>query len=234
MTQKSWLDKVRLNTFKAVFRLHLYEFDALEEHRLFAEDSLHGANTSLEERVNKAIAAMEPEDQDAYHDHMYDEYVRMNETVPRIQWSSQFLLVYSTFEHILNELCRLIQRRSGLERSFKDIGGHGINRAKNYLTKVAGIKSPFQDSTSWKRARLLAEIRNKIAHENGEIELTPNCKKSLGARLASEQHLELKKLIPDQGDAQIILSNEFVRQSISELREVLVNICDCEPCKDES
>ncbi len=181
----------------------------------------------------KEVAALDDEQRDAYHDHMYDECVNVNEVLPRIQWNSEFLVVYSTFEHMLNELCRIVQRRSAFDLSFRDLGGLGIERAKNYLSKVAGVKTPFE-KPSWQRARLLGEIRNAIAHRNGEVDWTPNDQRSLGARLSKEPHLQLKKPIPEQEDAQLVLNSEFVRQSIAELRDVLVKVCNYELYNDES
>ena len=214
-------------------RLLLFEFDALEVHRSFAKASLARAIKSLERRVAKEVADLDDDQRDAYHDHMYNEYDNVNEVLPRLQWNSEFLLVYSTFEHMLNELCRVVKKRSGFDLSFKDLGGSGIERAKNYLSKVAGVKTPF-DKPNWQRAKLLGEIRNAIAHRNGEVDCLPNDKKSLGARLSKESHLQLKKHIPEQEDAQLILSSEFIRQSIAELRDVMVNVCNYELYNDES
>lgn len=214
-------------------RVLLYEFDALEEHRSFAETSLKDTIKSLEKRVKEDVAAMDPDEHEAYHDQMYDQYVITNEILPRIQWNSQFLVVYSTFEHMLNQLCRVVQRRSGFDLSFKDLSGQGIERSKNYLSKVAGVKSPFQ-KPAWQRAKLLGDVRNAIAHNNGEIKMRPDDKSSLGPRLGNEKYLELKKLIPDEKDAQIVLKSEFVRESIIELRNMLVSICNYELYEDES
>ena len=219
---------------EGVERVHLLiEFDALEVHRSFAEASLAGAIESLDLSIARVVADLDDEQRDSYYDHMYDEYENVSEVLPRLQWNSEFLLVYSTFEHMLNELCRVVQKRSDFELSFKDLGGSGIERAKNYLSKVAGVKTPF-DKPNWQRAKLLGEIRNAIAHRNGEVDCLPNDKKSLGARLSKESYLQLKKHIPEQEDAQMILSSEFIRQSIAELRDVMVNVCNYELYNDES
>jgi len=228
------LFKKRNNRIASGFnRILLYEFDALDEHRSFAERSLNASIKALDERVNKEIGTLNEEDCEAYQDVLNEEYIAMHEVLPRIQWNSQFLFVYSTFEHMLNELCRIVKRRSGFDLSYKDISGQGIERSKNYLSKVAGVKAPFQ-SQSWNRAKLLAEIRNAISHKNGEIELNIKNQSCLGSRLSREKNLTLKKVIPDQENAQITLSNEFVRNAISELREVLVSICNYELYDDKS
>jgi len=226
-TKWPWLRRDSKRIASGFARVLLYEFDALEEHREFADSSLRQRVKSLESRVNKMIQGMTEEQRDEYYDHVYDEHINVTETLPQMQWYAQFLIVYSTFEHTLHELCRIVERRSGFNLSFKDLDGQGINRARNYLVKLAGVNAPFQ-SAAWNRALLLADVRNAIAHRNGEIEFSPKAAKSLSARLAKEQHIKLKQIAPDDDTARIVLDGEFVQQSIVELRKVLVDICNYE------
>jgi len=206
-------------------RVLLSEFDALEEHREFADSSLRRRVKSLGSRINKMIQGMTEEQRSEYYDHIYDEHVNVTETLPQMQWNAQFLIVYSTFEHMLHELCRIVERRSDLNLSFKDLGGQGVTRARNYLFKLAGVESPFQ-SAAWTRALLLADIRNAIAHRNGEIEFSPKAGGSLSARLSKEAHIKLDRMTTDDNTARIVMDGEFVRASIVELRTVLVDICN--------
>lgn len=233
MVNKTWWKNGHKRIATGFDRALLFEFDALEEHRLFAARSLSRAIKSLEKRVSDGAEAMDEEERDAYLEFMNEEYITINEVLPRVQWNSQFLVVYATFEHLLNELCRVVQRRSGFDLSFKDLGGLGIERSKNYLSKVAGVSAPFQ-TPYWQRAKLLGEVRNVITHRNGEIDLVAGNKSSLGVRLAKEKHLVLKKYVQDQEDAQIILSNNFIKESISDLRRVLISICNYELYVDNS
>ena len=231
--KQSWLRRNNQRIASGFDRILLYEFDVLNEHQTFAAKSLSRKQKALESEIEKMTANMDDEEQSGYIDHMHEEYVTATESLPRMQWYAQFLIVYSTFEHMLHELCRIVQRRSDFSLSFKDLEGAGITRARNYLVKVAGVEAPFQ-TAAWNRALLLAEIRNAIAHRNGEIDYQPENKKALSAKLKNEKHLELKKNIAEQEDAQIILNAEFVRQSIESLREVIVDICNFELYKNES
>lgn len=227
---------MRQNSEKIAFgfdRILIYEFDVLKEHQTFAAKSLLKKQKALEAQVQEMTEGMDDEQRENYYDHMYDEYIEATESLPRLQWYAQFLIVYSTFEHMLHELCGIVKRRSDFDLSFKDLEGMGITRARNYLVKVAGVKSPFQ-SAAWNRALLLADIRNAIAHRNGEIDYQPNNPKSLSARLKNEKHLVLKQIIEEQEDAQIVLDADFVRESITSLREVIVDICNYELYKNES
>lgn len=92
--------------------------------------------------MEQMSAELDGDEHRDYFDYMYEEYVTATESLPRIQWYAQFLIVYSTFEHTLHELCRIVQRRSDFSLSFKNLEGTGIT-ARNYLVKVAGVKTPF-------------------------------------------------------------------------------------------
>lgn len=221
----SWLygDKRRLA--KGFDRILLYEFDVLEEHRKFALSSFMSRSHALEQRIDREIKGMTDEDRAEYFDHMHEEYVEISETFPRLQWYAQFLIVYSTFEHALNYLCGVVQRRSMFNLSFKDLEGQGIVRARNYLAKVASVKQPFT-SAKWNRAILLGDIRNAIAHRNGEIPFEPKNPKSLSARVSKVQHLVLKQHIEDAPEAQILLSDEFIKEAIADLRQVITDVCN--------
>ncbi len=232
-TKRSWLGRNNQRIASGFDRILLYEFDVLNAHQTFAAKSLLRKQKALESEIEKMTANMCNEEQSGYIDHMHDEYVTATESLPRMQWYAQFLIVYSTFEHMLHELCRIVQSRSDFSLSFKDLEGAGITRARNYLVKVAGVEAPFQ-TAAWNRTLLLAEIRNAIAHRNGEIDYQPKNKKALSTKLKNEKHLVLKQIIAEQEDAQIILNAEFVRQSIESLREVIVDICNFELYKNKS
>ncbi len=197
----------------------------LEEHRKFALRSFSQHISALDARITAEVKGMSKEERDDYYEHMHDQYIEITDTFPRLQWYAQFLIVYSTFEDVLNQLCRIVQRRSGFSLSFKDLDGQGITRAANYLVKVAKVPSPFE-SKEWHHAVLLGEVRNAIAHRNGEIPNEPSNKKSLGVRLANVPHLTLTKYVEDDPVARILLSDEFLRDAIEQLRSVVLKICN--------
>lgn len=140
-----------------------------------------------------------------------------------IQWRSEFLVIYSYFEHILNHLCKVVQERSNFKLGFKNIDGAGIERARTYLVKVANVDKPFK-TKNWQRAKLLSEIRNVIAHSNSEIKYTPNDSKTLCARLKKEVDLKLEPIFPKNELAEIMLSHQFLKQSLMELKAVVLDI----------
>lgn len=214
-------------------RVFLYEFDLLEAHRELAESHFMQSAKSFKERFQSEISALNEQDQDDYADFMAEEYSKVVEILPRLQWNAQFLVVYSAFEHALNELCAIVKRRSNFSLSIKDLEGMGIRRAANYLKKVAGVKTPFQ-TAEWNNAILLADIRNAIAHRNGEIDFLPKEKKSLYYRAKTIKNLEVTQTITNDPQANIILSAEFVRDSIKCLRKILTDIANYELYKVDS
>ena len=142
--KRSWLRRDRKRIASGFGRILLIEFDELEKHRRFTKRVLSSRTQALDSREKKIVnGIMDEEERVAYYDYMYDEYVEISETIPRIQWYSEFLVVYSTFEHLMNKLCQIVQGRSGFDLSFKDLSGQGITRARNYLVKVAGVETPF-------------------------------------------------------------------------------------------
>ncbi len=210
-------------------RIILLEFDFLEEHRTFVASHLSAQMKSFEENFALDLANMDDDQKRDYSDFVSDEYTKIFEVLPRLQWHAQFLVVYSTFEHSLHELCNIVKNKSGFSLSFKDLEGQGINRSANYLRKVAGVHSPFS-APEWQRASLLAEIRNVVAHRNGEIPLHGN---DLVRRIENMAGVTLKQLVEGLDHVDLILSSEFVRDAIVDLRKMLTKIANY-PLYEES
>ena len=221
------------------------EFDAIARHIDFVNQSIVQEMEDIKAAALEYVQELGLDDQDEegahYEHHRYldDRNFHFLSAFPQIQWRAEFLLVYSFFEHTLNQLCLHVQKRSNFELSYKDSKGNGICRARNYLIKVAGVKDTFIAPTNWERARLLGDIRNAITHKNGEIEYTPDNAKSLCARMIkakmiNESLIQLKRDIPPQKDAEIVLSYEFVKQSISEFQVVVMEVCNYRLYADKS
>lgn len=223
-----WLSSDRRRLAAGFDRVLLYEFDMLEEHRHFVEVNFSSAAQKLNKRYIREIKAIRDAEQKAtYAESMIDQYVSVVDELPRLQWYAQFLVVYASFEHALNQLCQIVKRRSNYSLSVTDLAGQGILRASSYLRKVAGVNSPF-NTASWNRAVLLGEVRNAIAHRNGRIDLLPQTKSSLAFKLEKISGVRLKQLVPDQEDADIILEPVFVQEAIVTLRAVLADISNYE------
>lgn len=84
-----------------------------------------------------------------------------------------FTAMYSQFEHYLNKTCEELEPKHKIKLS--DLDHRGIPKAYVYLTKVAGIESPFSDK-SWQKLSDLNKLRNQIVHANGIIDSTQKIK----------------------------------------------------------
>jgi len=206
-------------------RLFLFELDALETHRDFAAKHFAATTKAFEERFSADISEMSDTERYEQQDLWRDEYETIMEILPRLQWHAQFLVVYSTFEHSLQLLCDVVKGRSQLPIAYKDLAGLGIQRASEYLKKMAGVKAPFA-TPEWQRALLLGEIRNKITHVNGNVPIQVE-KKSLYQRAKTLAHLKFDES-EDKGEATLILDAEFVRLALETLKKVLVDVANYE------
>jgi hypothetical protein len=207
-------------------RLFIFEFDALETHRAFVAKHFAATTKEFEERFASEMKAVPRDERDELRDLWIDEYETTVEILPRVQWNAQLLVAYSTFESILQSLCNIVEKRCKLPISFKELGGAGIQRAADYLRKMAGVRSPFE-TPEWQRALLLGELRNKIAHTNGVVELQPQNKKSLYFRAGKVEHLRFAEG-SKADEALLVLNAEFVEAALIVLRKVLLDVANYE------
>jgi hypothetical protein len=227
VTKKTFL-KSKSRIAEGFSRVLLNEFDLLERHRKFVSEYFKREAESLNRSIDEGLEKVKDEEERAaYGDHISEEYIAVTELLPGLQWNAQFLVVYASFEYALNFLCDLVRKRSSFNLSFKDLAGNGIVRAADYLKKVASVETPFQ-TKQWQRALLLGEIRNAIAHRNGEIAYEVGNPKSLAVRTSKLKGLKLKQIIKNDPDAVIVLGPEFLEDAIADLKAVLADVANYE------
>lgn len=199
------------------------EFDTIERLCALGKTALDTELNELHKAMDEDYKTLEPGNEEGtYLAHVNDEYIEVSEILPCLHWYSQFLISYSFFERALNALSISFQKNDVLSLSLKDMSGQGITRARTYMMKVCNITKPFE-LPEWHTANLLAEIRNAIAHRNGYIDYLPNDKGSLYFRLI-DKGIELKNDCNNQEDAQIILTGDFVLNSIKVFRRIIEEI----------
>lgn len=202
-------------------RRYEVEFQQLESHRSFMVGQLEKAQSSLKAEFIKIHDELDPADQSDYTEFMEDDFDLFENTFPMLQWQAQILVIYATFEDSLNGLCNVLQRRLKSRLSFKDMNGAGHERAKTYLSKVGGLDSVF-GSDMWERARLLGKIRNAIAHHQGRIDNTNDARTV--AALRKLNGLQLKPVAYSATEFKILLSSQFVKDSIITLQAIVHSI----------
>lgn len=132
------------------------------------------------------------------HAHIYD---ALSEHYPSMIRQAMFVSAYGRLEHLLNELCLRLQEERKLPITLKDLKGAGLQRAQQYLKKVCGLAFP-DDGATWATITALAELRNVIAHREGDLK-----KSDKKAWRYVEDHGDLVKLDPDH---RLLFAEGFV------------------------
>ena len=201
----------------------LIAFDSIDRLCGLGEEQLGRELNNLHEAMDRDYISIDSEfEEDAYLRHISDEYIDVSETLPCIYWYSQFLIAYSLFEKSLNSLANSFHYKTGTQIKYTDMGGQGIERTKNYLSKVCNVDAPFR-SSDWQTIKLLAEIRNAIAHKSGYISRTPSVRGSLYYRLEREG-IELNCDYSGSYEAQIVLTANHVKGFVRVFRVMIAMI----------
>lgn len=130
---------------------------------------------------------------------------------PNIFNKSALVSLYSCLEHNLNDYCNICQRIVQTNISVTDFNGDGINRAKNYITKLMSID--FGLSQEWQFMIDFNKIRNCVVHTNGDISRMKSAG-TLKTIIGKTQTISL-----NNGN-NIIISLAYLNTIIHEIREL--------------
>lgn len=112
----------------------------------------------------KRLSKEERRDAEDYYSDVFYQYQEYTEILRR----SLFSYIYSVIENMLNDLCNSERESKKLKLSLSDLSGKGIERAKNYLKKVAEIQFPAE-SGEWQELKVYNLVRNCLVHREGEL-----------------------------------------------------------------
>jgi hypothetical protein len=139
-------------------------------------------------------------------------WLAAKDTFPQVLRTSLFVALYSMLEAELEMLCRSLQMEMSLKIAPSDLAGRGIQRSRQYMTKVCDVPFP-NTASSWTTIQGLAAIRNLIVHMRG----------FLGDNRASNA---TREFVAGHGDLASIgehnhleLSDKFCPFAIQTLRE---------------
>ena len=88
------------------------------------------------------------------------------EEIPNLAGSAFIAYVNGLVEHGLTSVCDRLHEKKHLPLRIQDLNGSLTERAKIYLTKLAGIKV---GNNSWQNLNDLAILRHAILHAGGEV-----------------------------------------------------------------
>jgi hypothetical protein len=170
----------------------------LDSYKLFIKMS----ERNWEEELPRYYESLTREDKDSMpHRFNYrrDLASKLGDEFPQYQRKSYLIMLISIFEDFMNQLCQSIEANFDIKASFTDFAGSGIERAKQYLSKLSPLSRPFSGA-EWEQIKKAQAIRNVIAHAAGHIENYTNsklfkiidCSENLDARDYTRTHLIIK------------------------------------------
>jgi hypothetical protein len=86
---------------------------------------------------------------------------------PNLQRRSLLIILFSFFERQLDQLCELIAKEHRAQIVHTDLKGKGIDRARLYLQKIAGL--PLDTSVVWQEIKRIQKVRNVIVHNDAKL-----------------------------------------------------------------
>lgn len=197
-----------------MWRWFLDEFKLLTVVINRVEEQIARTTSEYEKAFQDAIAELDEEQRAYYADFMLDD-TTMIEVLPRLQWNSQYLLVFSRYEHCMYELCKIACSRLGISKHPKNKYAPTV---ETFLCDHATGNEPFQ-GPRWEKTNLLRKLRNIIAHDDGVIsEQEP--------LLEQLKNLDLPGVnlsaIKDEGKFEVSLSGDFLRAAINIFHSQLI------------
>lgn len=147
-------------------------------------------------------------DTERYHlDSVFERYF------PSLQRTAALLTLYSFFESELNAVCDMVKKAGAYELAFSDLDGKGIDRARNYLHKVALIDTKGGEGR-WLAVTTIQSLRNRFVHANGYL---------VGADKRLAEHVKASPYLEQESDLIEIKAGYlgYVLQTFEEYFQVL-------------
>lgn len=216
----SKLKKLNKNFLLNFLRSHTRaKFEELRKYTRELEDKFHYDINNLKENLKTQTTDLSPQEINEIEMYYGDDLYEIEKIQINLYRNSTVISLHSLLESELNSICKHIYKKLNYPIEQSDLYGNGINRSKKYLQLIAGVK--FENlNTEWSKISDLNKIRNCIVHCNGTVEISNDTKKqkSLEKIINCHPHLEFIH------NSKIIISKEFIEQSITDIEKFLDNI----------
>lgn len=125
-------------------------------------------NEELQEKVSKELEqAPEEHHEDIFHNNSWELHLAQYK-YPSIHRESLVLTIYNFLEDQLNDLCETLAESIEHQVRLKDLNGRGTERAKLYLSRVAGFDlSKF--GAEMGHINSVNQLRNQIVHSGSTL-----------------------------------------------------------------
>ena len=188
------------------------QLDGLKNFRLDMEGHIKSQAVSIEEKWDDAFTQAQDDPQYPWiEDAAADEYQSVAYGYTDALHTSVLMASYALLEHHLRKICHLIQARAKPKKTLRKFGKGGVS----YLQAMSGYLqqfgcSPLEDLDSWDKVDRLRDLRNKFAHNGGEIPIED-----------MTQWQDIGKMDEFINTAVIRPSEEYCTQSIDDCKDFL-------------
>jgi hypothetical protein len=158
-----------------------------------AETYVSFSERFLEEEHETYLKSLDDEETAKRYNYRKDLSADLGDSFPQLQRTSCLLLLFSTFEENLDHLCWSLEQHKKLNLRLHDLSGRGIDRARAYLSKVAGWKLP---KSKWEKLKDAQTIRNLFSHASGYIH--PNDSAEISQLVRRSRFLNIQSFARDR------------------------------------
>ncbi|KIA89913.1 hypothetical protein [Kaistella jeonii] len=161
----------------SIFKLsHHITVIELEDYLKEYEEFVSSKISAIEIKYNEIHELKKNQKEDAeyldfLHDNLIDENMKFGSIFTNNFRSSFMSLVIMHLEHELNKICSFHQKRNSIPFGVKDLKGNSdLDKVNIYLTQTEHL--PITSLKSWSKIKDYQFVRNKFAHQKGEIALS--------------------------------------------------------------
>jgi hypothetical protein len=133
------------------------------------EETLIARTAALDAELSARAETFPEDERQEFFEFHADNYFELADELPTILRYSVLTGADTALEAYLNNTCETYAELHGASVRLGDLKGTGIQRARQYLKKVAQVAFPDQTPT-WTTVIRLHELRNCIIHADGIVE----------------------------------------------------------------
>ncbi|WP_036106792.1 hypothetical protein [Lysobacter capsici] len=201
-----------------VYRGFIEDFALLRNNVTLMDELIEERRLQYDSKFQEAIATMEKDEAAFYADFMLEETTFI-EMLPQLQWRSQYLMIYATFEHALNQVCAVALQRLELHSDQSQKRSSVLERTKICLKKCS-VQVDW-GKAGWQRIGIHAKLRNKLVHANG-VFTASDPEKTLIAKLPGVQ------LKAEDDEITVLLGTETLLDAINVMHDSLLSLANYE------
>ncbi len=148
---------------------------------------------------------------------LQEHYELVDHALPRLFRGPFLVALWSVYESAVVDVANYIKDQQKQSLAMDDIRGNFLDRAQKYFDHI--LKFPlYTDDQVWQHLRMLAELRNAIAHANGRIE---------AVRKTSQRKIndwEKQDIGVEIVHGWLLLSEDFSREAYQTVRDSLQDL----------